>query len=225
MALAVSMILGLSTAHAADPVITDPTSTTIGAFTGGDPGEGLDLSGEFIYGIAAGAEADLEVKIGDATFKGTVVGDEIPGVTLEAGNRNPNWYVVTYGDSQADIDLATATSSIRWSAAGAAIPAVSVTLENLQVGVRYKFQMMFGEECCNRGFDILFDDALVVKDPAQVFLPRANVSTVYIFAKSDRFFVYPNNYNHFVTYYRHTFQHGGISLEEMLVPWAVLKPR
>ncbi len=68
-------------------------------------------------------------------------------------------------------------------------------------------------------------DALVVKDPAQVFLPRANVSTVYIFAKSDRFFVYPNNYNHFVTYYRHTFQHGGISLEEMLVPWAVLKPR
>ncbi|MCB0768167.1 MAG: PglZ domain-containing protein, partial [Flavobacteriales bacterium] len=68
-------------------------------------------------------------------------------------------------------------------------------------------------------------DVLVVKDPAKAFLPRANVSTVYIFAKSDRFFVYPNNYNHFVTYYRHTFQHGGISLEEMLVPWAVLKPR
>jgi tRNA threonylcarbamoyladenosine biosynthesis protein TsaE len=44
---------------------------------------------------------------------------------------------------------------------------------------------------------------------------------VYIFAKSDRFFVYPNNYNHFVTYYRHTFQHGGISLEEMMVPVGV----
>lgn len=68
-------------------------------------------------------------------------------------------------------------------------------------------------------------DVLVVKDPAKAFLPRANVSTVYIFAKNDRFFVYPNNYNHFVTYYRHTFQHGGISMEEMLVPWAVLKPR
>jgi len=68
-------------------------------------------------------------------------------------------------------------------------------------------------------------DVLVVKDPATVFLPKANVSTVYIFAKSDRFFVYPNNYNHFVTYFRHTFQHGGISLEEMLVPWAVLNPR
>ena len=68
-------------------------------------------------------------------------------------------------------------------------------------------------------------DVLVVKDPAKAFLPKANVSTVYAFAKGDRFFVYPNNYNHFVTYYRHTFQHGGISLEEMLVPWAVLKPR
>ncbi|MBL0127712.1 MAG: PglZ domain-containing protein [Flavobacteriales bacterium] len=68
-------------------------------------------------------------------------------------------------------------------------------------------------------------DVLVIKDPASVFLPKANVSTTYVFAKSDRFFVYPNNYNHFVTYFRHTFQHGGISLEEMLIPWAVLKPR
>jgi len=164
MALVVSAVLGFGTSRAAEPVITDPTSTTIGVFTGGDPGEGLDLSGEFIYGISAGAEADMEVKIGDATFKGTVVGDEIPGVTLEAGNRILNWYNVNYGDTQADTDLKTATSSIRWSAAGAAIPAVTVTLENLQVGVRYKFQMMFGEQCCNRGFDILFDDALVVKD-------------------------------------------------------------
>ncbi|HRP00404.1 MAG TPA: PglZ domain-containing protein, partial [Flavobacteriales bacterium] len=68
-------------------------------------------------------------------------------------------------------------------------------------------------------------DVLVIKDPAKAHLPRTNVSTVYIFAKGDRFFVYPNNYNHFVTYFRHTFQHGGISLEEMIVPWAVLKAR
>jgi hypothetical protein len=52
-----------------------------------------------------------------------------------------------------------------------------------------------------------------------------NVSTVYIFAKQDKFFVYPNNYNHFVTYFRHTFQHGGISMEEMMVPWAVLRSK
>ncbi|MBL7964586.1 MAG: PglZ domain-containing protein [Flavobacteriales bacterium] len=68
-------------------------------------------------------------------------------------------------------------------------------------------------------------DVLVVKDPAKAFLPRANVSTVYIFTKKDLFFVYPNNYNHFVNYFRHTFQHGGISLEEMVVPVITLKPR
>ena len=68
-------------------------------------------------------------------------------------------------------------------------------------------------------------DVLAVKDPADAFLPKANVSTTYIFAKKDQYFVYPNNYNHFVNFYRHTFQHGGISMEEMLVPVAVLKPR
>ncbi|MBV6405987.1 MAG: PglZ domain-containing protein [Flavobacteriales bacterium] len=68
-------------------------------------------------------------------------------------------------------------------------------------------------------------DVLVVKDPTKVFLPRANVSTTYIFARHDAFFVYPNNYNHFVNYYRHTFQHGGISMEEMMVPVVLLSPR
>ena len=68
-------------------------------------------------------------------------------------------------------------------------------------------------------------DVLVVKDPAKAFLPKANVSTTFIFAKQDAFFVYPNNYNHFVNYYRHTFQHGGISMEEMMVPVVVLNPR
>ncbi len=68
-------------------------------------------------------------------------------------------------------------------------------------------------------------EVLVIKDPAKAFLPRANVSTTYIFTKQDRFFVYPNNYNHFVNYYRHTFQHGGISMEEMMVPVVTLKAR
>lgn len=68
-------------------------------------------------------------------------------------------------------------------------------------------------------------DVLAIKDPAQGFLPRTNVSSSFIFAKKDLYFVYPNNYNHFVNFYRNTFQHGGISLEEMLVPIAYLKPR
>jgi hypothetical protein len=68
-------------------------------------------------------------------------------------------------------------------------------------------------------------DVLAVKDPAQVHLPKVNVSSVYIFAKHDKFLVYPNNYNHFVNYFRHTFQHGGISMEEVMVPWVVMKAR
>lgn len=61
-----------------------------------------------------------------------------------------------------------------------------------------------------------------VKNPADVFLPKVNVSTTYIFAKEDKFFAYPNNYNYYVQYYKDTFQHGGISLEEMIIPLVVL---
>jgi DNA-binding response OmpR family regulator len=64
-----------------------------------------------------------------------------------------------------------------------------------------------------------------VKDPEDIFLPRVNVSTAYVFARGNDFFAYPNNYNHYVNYYRNTFQHGGISLQEMLVPIIFLKAR
>ncbi|MGD1845302.1 MAG: response regulator [Salibacteraceae bacterium] len=61
--------------------------------------------------------------------------------------------------------------------------------------------------------------------PSDAFLPRTNVSTKFIFAKEDSFFAYPNNYNHYVNYYRDTFQHGGISLEEMIIPVVKLSSR
>ncbi len=61
-------------------------------------------------------------------------------------------------------------------------------------------------------------DVLAFRDPTQAGLPKPNVSSTFIFAKSDVFLCYPNNYNHYVQYYRNTFQHGGISLEEMIVP-------
>jgi len=51
------------------------------------------------------------------------------------------------------------------------------------------------------------------------------VSSSYIFATGADFFAYPNNYNHYVKYYRNTFQHGGVSLEEMLVPFIILQPK
>lgn len=61
-------------------------------------------------------------------------------------------------------------------------------------------------------------DVLSFRDPRQAGLPVPNVNSAFIFAKEDIFLCYPNNYNHFVNYYRNTFQHGGVSLEEMIVP-------
>jgi hypothetical protein len=61
-------------------------------------------------------------------------------------------------------------------------------------------------------------DVLSFRDPKQAGLPVPNVSSTFIFAKGDVFLCYPNNYNHFVNYYKNTFQHGGVSLEEMIVP-------
>lgn len=64
-----------------------------------------------------------------------------------------------------------------------------------------------------------------IKRPRQFGLPAPNVSSVYIFAGNNDFFAYPNNYNYYVQYYADTFQHGGISMEEMLIPLVTLTPR
>ncbi len=64
-----------------------------------------------------------------------------------------------------------------------------------------------------------------VKDPKEIFLPSLNISSSFIFAKEDYFFAYPNNYNHFVKYYKNTYQHGGISLEEMIIPCITFQPK
>lgn len=61
-------------------------------------------------------------------------------------------------------------------------------------------------------------DVLEVREPEKAGLPRPNVSSAFIFAKEDAFFLYPNNYNHYHNYYKNTFQHGGISLEEIICP-------
>ena len=64
-----------------------------------------------------------------------------------------------------------------------------------------------------------------VTNPRDAFLPSRNVSTSYIFAQGSDFFVYPNNFNYYANYYNNTFQHGGISLEEMIVPVITLVPK
>ena len=64
-----------------------------------------------------------------------------------------------------------------------------------------------------------------INDPGKAGLPSPNISSKYIFAMNDSFMAYPNNYNYYVSYYKNTFQHGGISLEEMIIPFVVLDPK
>jgi len=69
------------------------------------------------------------------------------------------------------------------------------------------------------------NDVFEMDDPSKFFLPKQNISSKYIFAKEDLYFVYQNNYNKFVNFYKNTYQHGGISLEEMLLPIITLEPK
>ncbi|HEY4539484.1 MAG TPA: bifunctional response regulator/alkaline phosphatase family protein [Faecalibacter sp.] len=68
-------------------------------------------------------------------------------------------------------------------------------------------------------------DVFAIDQPEKFFLPKVNVTSKYIFAKENLFLTYPKNYNHFVNYYKDTYQHGGISLEEMIIPLVVLTPK
>ena len=68
-------------------------------------------------------------------------------------------------------------------------------------------------------------EVFVIKEPQKAQLPAPNLSTSYVFATGDSFFAYPNNYNYYVSYYKDTFQHGGISMEEMIVPLVTMKVR
>ncbi len=75
------------------------------------------------------------------------------------------------------------------------------------------------------GRSLTFDEKTVwaTKNPEALKLPAPFVNSTYIFAKEDYFFVYPNNYNQYVHYFENTYQHGGISMQEMLIPFVELK--
>ena len=75
----------------------------------------------------------------------------------------------------------------------------------------------------NLGYDK--KDVFEIKKPTDVYLPKIHVSSAYIFCSQNDFFVYPNNQNHYTNYYMDTFQHGGVSVEEMLIPFIVLKAK
>lgn len=66
-------------------------------------------------------------------------------------------------------------------------------------------------------------DVIVSSDPKDIKLPKENVSSKFVFAKENDFFAYPNNYNYYANYYKNTFQHGGVSLEEMIIPFIEMR--
>ena len=81
--------------------------------------------------------------------------------------------------------------------------------KNTNTNLRYKQGKNLGHQEKN---------VFTIRKPEDYHLPKLNVSTSYVFALEDHFFAYPNNYNYYVNYYNDTFQHGGVSLEEMIIP-------
>ncbi len=67
--------------------------------------------------------------------------------------------------------------------------------------------------------------ALIVKDPKTFRLPARGINSNYLIAKEDFYFVYPTNYHYYLNFYADSFQHGGISLEEMILPLITLEPK
>ncbi|MDR4988390.1 MAG: bifunctional response regulator/alkaline phosphatase family protein [Bacteroidales bacterium] len=88
--------------------------------------------------------------------------------------------------------------------------------KNTNTNLRYK-----------TGKNLQYDarEVFEIRNPADAFLPKDFVSANFIFALEDNFFAYPNNYNYYVSYYKNTFQHGGVSLDEMLIPFIYLTPK
>ncbi len=114
-------------------------------------------------------------------------------------------------DKKARIYLTTDHGTIRVNE-----PSKVVGDRNTNTNLRYKQ---------GKSLDYVKKDVFEVRRPEEAFLPKLHVSSAFIFAREDRFFAYPNNYNYYVSYYKNTFQHGGISLEEMIIPYVVMSSR
>ena len=82
--------------------------------------------------------------------------------------------------------------------------------------LRYKF---------GRNLKSDLKEAIFLKDPHDFKLPRSGVTTNYIIAKEDYYFVYPTDYHKYLSQYRDSFQHGGISMEEVILPVIMMEPK
>jgi hypothetical protein len=140
------------------PDLGAPNNTVLfgeaGSFSGPDPGQGLDLSGDFVYAVNVGG---AEQKVGDALFSdGTLDAGDPPGVAIRnAANEVGGWYNPNFGDSEAGQALRDVMTSIRFGG--------DLTVDmNVEAGQQYKLQLLFAEGCCDRGFDVFVEDKMVV---------------------------------------------------------------
>ena len=117
----------------------------------------------------------------------------------------------TLSQKDCKIILTTDHGSIR-----ASKPIKIIGDRNTNTNLRYKL---------GKNLNCQSKDVFVIKNPHEAQLPSPNISTSYVFATGSTFFAYPNNYNYYVSYYKDTFQHGGISMEEMLIPLITLSSR
>jgi len=133
-------------------------------------------------------------------------------LTLSWFEHSPLKGIIEYlGEKGAELIITTDHGSIRVND-----PVKVLGDRNTNTNLRYK---------TGKALQFNQREVFEVKNPHDIYLPRVNVSSSFIFCKRNDFFAYPNNYNHYVNYYRNTFQHGGISLEEMIIPYIELKPK
>jgi len=88
--------------------------------------------------------------------------------------------------------------------------------KSLNTNLRYKV---------GRNLDYNAKKVFQVKNPEDAFLPKDSISSEFVFCRNNDFFAYPNNFNYYVNYFKNTFQHGGISLEEILIPYVEMSPK
>ena len=133
-------------------------------------------------------------------------------LTLQWFLHSPLLDIIRYlGEKDVSIVITTDHGSIRVDS-----PVKILGDKNTNTNLRYK---------TGRALKFEKNEVFEIYNPADAFLPRTNVSSNFVFCRSSDFFAYPNNYNYYVNYYRNTFQHGGISMEEMIVPFVVLRPK
>ncbi|MBN1339092.1 MAG: PglZ domain-containing protein [Bacteroidales bacterium] len=133
-------------------------------------------------------------------------------ITLSWFEHSPLFDIFEFlADKKVDIILTTDHGSVRVHN-----PVKVLGDRNTSTNLRYK---------TGKSLQYNRKEVFEVRNPDDIYLPRANVSSSFVFCKKNDFFAYPNNYNYYVSYFRNTFQHGGVSMEEMMIPYIHLKAK